>query len=86
MNVRVRLYPPLNNAAGQSQVEFALDADATIQVLIDRLVERFGDEVHRFLFDNQGRIIPAWCAFINQSAAGPFQSTRSHEYSPCRWR
>src|SRR5271157_1261185 len=66
MNVRVRLYPPLNNAAGQSQVEFALDAGATVQVLIDKLVERFGDEVHRFLFDNQGRIIPGWCAFINQ--------------------
>ena len=66
MNVRVHLYPPLNNAAGQSQVEFALDADATIQVLIDKLVERFGDEIHRFLFDDQGRIIPGWCAFINQ--------------------
>jgi molybdopterin converting factor small subunit len=29
-------------------------------------VERFGDEIHRFLFDNLGRIIPGWCAFINQ--------------------
>ena len=66
MNVRVQLYPPLNNAAGQRQVEFALDAGATVQVLIDKLVERFGDEIHRFLFDNQGRIIPGWCAFINQ--------------------
>ena len=66
MNVRVHLYPPLNNAAGQRQVELALDAGATVKVLIDKLVERFGDEIHRFLFDDQGRIIPGWCAFINQ--------------------
>ena len=66
MNVRVRLYPPLNNAAGQNRVEFTLDADATLRVLIDEMVERFGDKVYHCLFDDGGRIISAWCAFINQ--------------------
>lgn len=47
-------------------MELTLDAGATLQVLIDKLVERFGIKVHRCLFDDRGRIITAWCVFINK--------------------
>lgn len=72
MNVQVRLCPPLNNAAGQNRVELTLDARATLQALLDKLVERFGTGVHRCLFDDRGRIISAWCACINERPAVHF--------------
>lgn len=66
MHMLVHLYPPLNNAAGQSRVEVTLEAGATLRTLLDELVERFGTGVHRCLFDDRGQLITAWCAFINQ--------------------
>ena len=66
MMVKVHLFPPLNNAAGKSRVDTVLDDGNTIADVIDKLVEQFGTEFHRLLFDDRGSIIPGWCARINQ--------------------
>jgi molybdopterin converting factor small subunit len=68
MNLRIRLYPPLNNTAGRDRLELSLGEKATIQALIDELVARFGPEFRRHLYDDRDRFIPAWCAFINNRA------------------
>jgi molybdopterin converting factor small subunit len=62
----VYLYPPLNNAAGKSRVEIALDDKNTIAGVIDELAKQFGPEFCKLLFDDRGLIIPGWCARINQ--------------------
>jgi len=66
VKVRVHLYPPLNNAAGKSLVEIALDDKSTIADVIDKLAKQFGPEFRKFLFDDRDLIIPGWCARINQ--------------------
>jgi len=65
MQVLVHLYPPLNNTAGQARVQLTLVEQATIQTVVDALIERFGSEMRRHLYDTQGRIIPAWSVFVN---------------------
>ncbi len=66
MKVRMRLYPPLNNAAGRERVALTLPGDrATIQDALDALTERFGGRLRRHLYDSGGRLVPAWCAFVN---------------------
>jgi molybdopterin converting factor small subunit len=67
MQVRVHLYPPLNNAAGRSRLEVVLDGDEdSLQTLIDKMVEQFGDKFRKLLYDDRGLIVGGWCAFINQ--------------------
>jgi molybdopterin converting factor small subunit len=69
MRIRVHLYPPLNNAAGRSRLEVALDRDDdSLQALIDKMVGQFGDRFRRLLYDDRGRIVGGWCAFINQKS------------------
>lgn len=68
MNLRIRLYPPLNNTAGRDRLELSLGDRVTIQALIDELVGRFGPEFRRHLYDDRDQFIPAWCAFINNRA------------------
>jgi molybdopterin converting factor small subunit len=65
MNLLVHLYPPLNNTVGQARVKLALDGVVTIQTVVDTLIERFGPEMQRHLYDTEGRIIPAWSVFVN---------------------
>ncbi len=65
MELEVQLYPPLNNTAGQSRVQLSLNAPATIQSVIEALVARFGPEFRRHLYDDAGRIVPAWSVFVN---------------------
>ena len=65
MQVPVHLYPPLNNTAGQAHIQLTLAEQATIQMAVDRLIERFGPEMRRHLYDTEGRIIPAWSVFVN---------------------
>ena len=65
MNLAVHLYPPLNNTAGQACVKLTLDGMVTIQTVVDALIERFGSEMRRHLYDTEGRIIPAWSVFVN---------------------
>lgn len=67
MRIHVQLYPPLNNAAGRSRLEVVLDRDdVSLQSLIDKMVEQFGDQFRKLLYDDRGRIVGGWCAFINQ--------------------
>ncbi len=67
MRIRVHLYPPLNNAVGRSRLEMVLDRDnASLQSLIDKMVEQFGDQFRKLLYDDRGCIVAGWCAFINQ--------------------
>ena len=65
MRVTIKLYPPLNTAAGRSDVELDVDGPATLRAIIDQLCERFGQVFRGYLFDDKGAIIPAWCVFIN---------------------
>lgn len=65
MAIQVKFYPPLNTAAGRCRIEISTEGLATVQDLINRLLEQYGQEVRHILFDNKGRIIPAWCVFIN---------------------
>ena len=65
MNLRIRLYPPLNSTAGRDQLELSLGDRVTIQALIDELVGRFGPGFRRHLYDERDQLIPAWYAFIN---------------------
>ena len=67
MRIRVQLYPPLNDAAGRSRLELVLDGDdVSLQSLIDKMIELFGDDFGKLLYDDQGRIVGGWCAFVNQ--------------------
>ena len=69
MRIRVHLYPPLNNAAGRSRLAVVLDREhVTLQSLIDKMVEQFGDQFRKLLYDDRDRIVGGWCAFINQKA------------------
>ena len=65
MDLRVHLYPPLNNTAGQARVKLTLAGVVTIQTVVDALIERFGQEMRRHLYDTEGRIVPAWSVFVN---------------------
>jgi molybdopterin converting factor small subunit len=65
MNLLVHLYPPLNDTAGRAHVTLTPDAVATLQTVVDTLIERFGPEMRRRLYDTEGRIIPAWSVFVN---------------------
>jgi molybdopterin converting factor small subunit len=68
MRIRVHLYPPLNSAAGRSRLEVVLDGDEdSLQALIDKMVEQFGDQFRKLLYDDRDRIVGGWCAFINQN-------------------
>jgi molybdopterin converting factor small subunit len=69
MRIRVQLYPPLNDAAGRSRLELVLDGDeVSLQSLIDKMVELFGDDFGKLLYDDRGRIVGGWCAFVNQKS------------------
>jgi molybdopterin converting factor small subunit len=64
VRVQVRLFPPLNSTAGRSLVQVSLDGQATIQTVIDALVEEYGPEFRRHLYDVEEQIIPAWSVFV----------------------
>lgn len=66
IEVEVRLLPPLNNTAGRQQVRLRLDQGSDLQGVLDALLDRFPDPRFRLhLYDTAGRLIPAWCAFVN---------------------
>jgi molybdopterin converting factor small subunit len=65
MDVQVKLFPPLNNTAGRSRVTVALAGEGSIQGVIDALIAQFGPRFRQHLYDDQGRIVPAWSVFVN---------------------
>ena len=66
MDVRLRLYPPLSDAAGAVEVRLEVKEPATLGNVVEALVARFGDGLKLHLFDTEGRIIPSWAVFLNQ--------------------
>ena len=64
MTVTVRLYPPLNDAAGREQITLAVAGQATIGSILERLAAQLGPDFRRYLYDDE-HIIPAWCVFVN---------------------
>ncbi len=76
----VHLYPPLNMAAGRSRVTLSLDVPAELGAVIGRLVEEFGPEFRRYLYDTDGRLIPAWAVFVNGE---PVQLNRPDSLATC---
>jgi molybdopterin converting factor small subunit len=69
ITVAVSLLPPLSNTAGRDRVTLDLNAGATVRTVIDALVARFDNPEFRLhLYDTEGRLIPAWRAFINNQA------------------
>ena len=70
IQVEVRLLPPLNNTAGRDRVRLTLKKDKTLQGIIHGLLEQFDSRTfYLHLFDTEGRLIPAWQAFINKGPA-----------------
>jgi len=66
IEVEVHLLPPLSNTAGRERVKLKLQKGATVQEVIDGLIEQFDDPEFRLhLYDTEGRLIPSWRAFIN---------------------
>lgn len=65
MELNVTLFPPLRNTAGRSRVSLSFEGAGTIQAAIDALVDQFGPEFRQHLYDDQGRIVPAWSVFLN---------------------
>lgn len=66
METRLKLFSPLAEAAGVSEWTLHLKDGATLQTVVEALVDRFGDEMRRHLFDTGGRLIPSWAVFLNQ--------------------
>ncbi len=51
MEIQLKLFPPLSDAAGASEFILALDDPATLRTLVDALVARFGNRMKQHLFD-----------------------------------
>jgi molybdopterin converting factor small subunit len=67
MEIRLKLFPPLSDAAGISELNLSLEEQATLKSVVDGLVHRFGPKMQRCLFDTEGRLIPSWAVFLNQT-------------------
>jgi molybdopterin converting factor small subunit len=63
--VRLKLYSPLSDAAGTSELILAVEEPATLKTVMETLVARFGAKMKRHLYDIEGRIIPSWAVFLN---------------------
>ena len=84
MRIRVHLYPPLNNAAGRSRLEVVLDRDDdSLQALLDKMVQQFGEPFRKLLYDDRNLIVGGWCAFINQKSAVHFNQPVALATSLC---
>ncbi len=66
MKTRLKLTSPLAEAAGTPELTLTLEDGATLKTVVDLLVDRFGEEMKKHLFDTEGRIIPSWAVFLNQ--------------------
>ena len=66
MEIRLQLFPPLSDAAGASGLNLTVADQATLDTVVNALVNRFGKGMKRHLFDTEDRIIPSWAVFLNQ--------------------
>lgn len=70
VQVEVNLLPPLVNTAGRERIRLQLKGDASLRGVLKALLEKFPDqEFYLHLYDTEGRLIPAWNAFINGGPA-----------------
>ena len=58
MEIRLKLFPPLSDAAGAAELNLTVGNQATLETVVNALVNRFGNRMKRHLFDTEGRIIP----------------------------
>ncbi len=65
MIVRLKLFSPLSDAAGASELTLALEEPATLKTVIETLAARFGEKMKRHLYDLEDRVIPSWAVFLN---------------------
>lgn len=65
MIVRLKLYSPLSDAAGTTELILAIEEPANLNTVVEALVARFGAEMKRHLYDIEDRIIPSWAVFLN---------------------
>jgi molybdopterin converting factor small subunit len=66
VEIRLKLFPPLSDTAGTSELKLVLEDRATLGALVETLVARYGNQMRQNLFDTEGRIIPSWAVFLNQ--------------------
>ncbi len=78
MEIRLKLFPPLSDAAGASELTLTLSDKATLKTVVDALVIRFGNRMRQHLFDRSERIIPSWAVFLNQKIV-PLNQPRALE-------
>ncbi len=65
--VEVKLLPPLNNTAGRQRVKLDLAPGSDLQGVLEALLAKFpGPKFRLHLYDTEGRLVPAWCAFVNR--------------------
>ena len=84
IQVEVHLLPPLSNTAGRERIRLELGEDATLREVMDCLLEQFpSQEFYLHLYDTEGRLIPAWNAFINGGPAVRL-ITREGQATPVR--
>ena len=67
MEIRLKLFPPLSDTAGVSEMDLTVGDSANIRNVVDALVSRFGPAMEKHLFDRSGRIIPSWAVFMNRN-------------------
>jgi molybdopterin converting factor small subunit len=65
MIIRLKLFSPLSDAAGATELTLAVEEPATLKAVVDALSVRFGEEMKRHLYDDENRIIPSWAVFLN---------------------
>jgi molybdopterin converting factor small subunit len=65
MVIRLKLFSPLSDAAGATELSFAVEEPATLKTVVEALAVRFGEGMKRHLYDDEGRIIPSWAVFLN---------------------
>jgi molybdopterin converting factor small subunit len=66
MEIRLKLFSPLSDAAGGPDLNLTVGNRATLKTVLEVLAERFGQEMRQHLFDTEGRIIPSWAVFLGQ--------------------
>ena len=66
MRIRLRLFPPLSDVARASELSLEVEEKATLGMVVEALIARFGDGMRGHLFDTEGRIIPSWAVFLKR--------------------
>lgn len=79
VRVEVQLLPPLCNTAGRERVDL-VPSRPDLGGVLEALLEEFDSPEFRLhLYDTEGRLIPAWCAFINGRPVRLTQKGGLHE-------